>query len=99
MGCAAVERRQGTRELWLGVGQRRGRSRQVGCGSAETLCGCVRHAEVDADQRVGVSSQEHAEIQPVKVKGELAELRRVHEIALRWSAGSFRPPSDPVLSG
>jgi transposase len=70
---------------------------KLGVGTAETLCGCVRHAEVDADQRVGVSSEEHAGIE--RLKGELAELRRVHVIAPRWSAGSFRPPSDLVLSG
>jgi transposase len=38
----------------------------------------VRQAEVDAGVRVGVSSEEHAEIK--RLQRELAELRRANEI-------------------
>jgi transposase len=51
---------------------------KLGVGTAETLCSWVRQAEVDAGARVGVSSEEHAEIK--RLKRELAELRRANEI-------------------
>jgi len=38
----------------------------------------VRRAEVNAGQRPGVTSQEHAEIK--RLKREVAELRRANEI-------------------
>jgi transposase len=51
---------------------------KLGVGTAETLRSWVRQAEVDAGRRVGVSSEEHAEIK--RLKRELAELRRANEI-------------------
>jgi transposase len=51
---------------------------KLGIGTAETLRSWVRQAEVDAGARVGVSSEEHAEIK--RLKRELAELRRANEI-------------------
>ena len=51
---------------------------RLGIGSAETLRKWVRRAEVDAGQRPGISSEEHAEIK--RLKRENAELRRANEI-------------------
>jgi transposase len=50
----------------------------LGIGTAETLRSWVRQVEVDAGARVGVSSEEHAEIE--RLKRELAELRRARFI-------------------
>jgi transposase len=51
-------------------------------------------AEVDAGQRVGVSSEEHAEIK--RLKREVAELRRANEIlkaaSVFFAAELDRPP-------
>jgi transposase len=66
---------------------------KLGVGTAETLRSWVRQAEVDAGARVGVSSEEHAEIK--RLKRELTGLRRGNEI-LKAAAGFFaeldRPP-------
>jgi transposase len=66
------------------VGCDPGRGDQVGVGTAETLRSWVRQVEVDAGQRVGVSSEEHAEIK--RLKRELAELRGANEILKAASA-------------
>jgi transposase len=70
-GAVRKESRQVTRP-WLGV------------GSAETLRTWVRQAEVDAGQRVGVTSDESAELR--RLKRENAELRRANEILKAASA-------------
>jgi transposase len=51
---------------------------KLGIGSTETLRTWVRRAEVDAGQRPGISSEDHAEIK--RLKKENAELRRANEI-------------------
>ena len=51
---------------------------KLGIGSTETLRKWVRRAEVDAGQRPGLTSEEHAEIK--RLKRENAELRRANEI-------------------
>jgi transposase len=51
---------------------------KLGIGSAETLRKWVRRAEIDAGQRPGLTSEEHAEIK--RLKRENAELRRANEI-------------------
>jgi transposase len=51
---------------------------KLGIGSTETLRKWVRRAEVDAGQRPGLTSEEHAEIK--KLRREVAELRRANEI-------------------
>jgi transposase len=51
---------------------------KLGIGSSETLRKWVRRAEVDAGQRPGLTSEEHAEIK--KLRREVAELRRANEI-------------------
>jgi transposase len=51
---------------------------KLGIGCAETLRIWVRQGEVDTGQRVGLSSEEHAEIK--RLKREVAELRRANEI-------------------
>jgi transposase len=51
---------------------------KLGIGSAETLRKWVRRVEIDAGQRPGLTSQEHAEIK--RLKRENAELRRANEI-------------------
>jgi transposase len=50
---------------------------RLGIGSAETLRKWVRRAEVDAGQRPGTTSAEHAEIR--RLKREVAELRRAND--------------------
>jgi transposase len=66
---------------------------KLGVGTAETLRSWVRH-EVDAGRRVGVSSEDHAEIK--RLKGEVAELRRANEIlkaaSVFFAAELDRPP-------
>lgn len=57
---------------------------KLGIGSAETLRKWVRQAEVDAGQRVGVTSDESAELR--RLKRENAELRRANEILKAASA-------------
>jgi transposase len=54
--------------------------------SAETVRKWVRRAQVDAGQRPGVSSEEHAEVR--RLKREVAELRRANEI-LKAAAAFF----------
>jgi len=51
---------------------------KLGIGSSETLRKWVRRAEVDAGQRPGLTSEEHAEIK--RLRKENAELRRANEI-------------------
>jgi transposase len=67
---------------------------KLGIGCAETLRIWVRQAEVDTGQRVGVSSEEHAEIK--RLKREVAELRRANEIlkaaSVFFAAELDRPP-------
>jgi transposase len=67
---------------------------KLGIGCAETLRIWVRQAEVDTGQRVGVSSEEHAEIK--RLKREVAELRRANEILkvtpVFFAAELDRPP-------
>jgi transposase len=67
---------------------------KLGVGTAETLRSWVRQAEVDAGRRVGVSSEDHAEIK--RLKGEVAELRRANEIlkaaSVFFAAELDRPP-------
>ena len=60
---------------------------KLGIGTAETLRSWVRQAEGDAGARVGVSSEEHAEIK--RLKRELAELRRANEILKAASVSSL----------
>jgi transposase len=59
---------------------------KLGIGSAETLRKWVRRAEIDAGQRPGLTSEEHAEIK--RLKRENAELRRANEI-LKAAASTF----------
>jgi transposase len=67
---------------------------KLGIGCAETLRIWVRQAEVDTGQRVGVSSEEQAEIK--RLKREVAELRRANEIlkaaSVFFAAELDRPP-------
>jgi transposase len=67
---------------------------KLGIGCAETLRIWVRQAEVDTGARVGVSSEEHAEIK--RLKREVAELRRANEIlkaaSVFFAAELDRPP-------
>ncbi len=46
--------------------------------SSETVRKWVRRAEVDAGERAGMTSQEHAEVE--RLRRENAELRRANEI-------------------
>ena len=59
-------------------------AKRLGVGTAETLRKWVRRAEVDAGQRPGTTSAEHAEIR--RLKRENAELRRANEILKAASA-------------
>ncbi len=54
--------------------------------SAETVRKWVRRAEVDAGERPGMTSEEHAELK--RLKREVAELRRANEI-LKSAAAFF----------
>jgi transposase len=54
--------------------------------SAETVRKWIRHGEVDAGLRAGVSTEESAEIK--KLRREVAELRRANEI-LKAAAAFF----------
>jgi transposase len=70
-------------------------AQKLGIGTAETLRTWVRRAEVDAGQRPGVTSAEHAEIR--RLRRENAELRRANEIlkaaSVFFAAGLDRPQS------
>src|SRR5690242_17768424 len=67
---------------------------KLGVGTAETLRSWVRQAEVDAGARVGVSSEDNAEIK--RLKREVAELRWANEIlkaaSVFFAAELDRPP-------
>ena len=63
--------------------------------SAETVRKWVRHAEVNAGQRPGVTGEEHAEIR--RLRRENAELRRANEI-LKAAAAFFGAELDRPLS-
>jgi transposase len=52
--------------------------------SAETVRKWVRRAEVDAGERPGMTSEEHAEVK--RLRREVAELRRANEILKAASA-------------
>ena len=54
--------------------------------SAETVRKWVRRAEVDAGERPGMISEEHAEVK--RLRREVAELRRANEI-LKSAAAFF----------
>ena len=62
--------------------------------SAETVRKWVRHAEVDAGQRPGVTLEESAEIK--RLRRENAELRRANEI-LKAAAAFFGAELDRPL--
>ena len=66
-------------------------AQELGIGIAEMLRKWVRHAEVDAGQRPGVTSEESAEMR--RLKRENAELRRVIEI-LRAASAFFAAELD-----
>jgi transposase len=53
-------------------------AQKLGIGTTETLRKWVRHAEVNAGTRPGVTSEEAAEIR--RLRREVAELRRANEI-------------------
>ncbi len=69
-------------------------AKKLGIGTAETLRKWVRRAEVDAGQRPGTTSAEHAEIR--RLKREVAELRRANDI-LKAAAGFFAAELDRPL--
>ena len=52
---------------------------KLGIGTAETLRGWVRQAEVDAGSRAGVTTEAAEEV--ARLKREVAELRRANEMA------------------
>lgn len=54
--------------------------------SAETVRKWVRRAEIDARQRPGLTTEEHAEVK--RLRREVAELRRANEI-LKAAAAFF----------
>lgn len=59
---------------------------KLGIGTAETLRGWVRQAEVDAGSRAGVTTEAAEEV--ARLKREVAELRRANEI-LKAAAAFF----------
>lgn len=65
--------------------------RQVGVGS-ETVRRWVRQAQVDAGERAGLSSEEHAEVK--RLKAENRRLREDNEI-LRRASVFFAGELDP----
>jgi len=62
--------------------------------SGETLRKWVRQAEIDAGARLGVSSEESAEVK--RLRRENAELRRANEI-LKAASAFFARELDPRL--
>jgi transposase-like protein len=64
-------------------------AQKLGIGIAETVRKWVRRAEVDAGQRPGTTSAEHAEIK--RLKRENAELRWANETSSRRRRLSSRP--------
>ena len=64
---------------------------KLGVGCAETVRKWVRQAQVDAGARLGVTSQESAEVR--KLRAEVRELRRANEI-LKAAAGFFAAELD-----
>src|SRR5690242_20682987 len=73
-------------------------AKKLGIGTAETLRKWVRWAEIDAGERPGITSAEHAEIR--RLKRENAELRRAKEI-LKAASAFFaaeldRPPGQVI---
>lgn len=85
------EIRAGYNSQWAVIGAV---ATKLGIGCAETLRSWVRQAEVDIGQRVGVTSEEHAEIK--RLKREVAELRRASDIlkaaSVFFAAELDRPP-------
>ena len=65
---------------------------KLGIGSAESLRKWVRQAEIDGGQRLGVSSEESAELR--RLRRENAELRRANEI-LKAASAFFARELDP----
>lgn len=61
-------------------------AQKLGIGTTETVRKWVRMAEVDAGARLGVTSEESAELR--RLKAEVKELRRANEI-LKAAAGFF----------
>jgi transposase len=59
-------------------------AKQLGIGTPETLRKWIRQDEVDAGSRVGVTSQESADLR--KLRAEVRELRRANEILKAASA-------------
>ena len=68
---------------------------KLGIATAETLRRWVRHAEVDTWQRPGASSEESAEIRPLRA--EVKELRRANEV-LRTPSAFFAAELDRPLT-
>ncbi len=75
IGAVASKLGIGSSEKWAAIGAV---ASKLGIGSSETLRKWVRRAEVDAGQRPGLTSEEHAEIK--RLRKENAELRRANEI-------------------
>jgi transposase len=93
-GACGADGRRGPSQLWLEWAAIEAVAAKLGVGTAETLRSWVRQVEVDAGARVGVRSEEHAEIK--RLKRELAELRRANEIlkaaSVFFAAELDRPP-------
>lgn len=71
-------------------------AQQLGISSVETLRKWVRRTEIDAGERAGLTSEEHAEIK--RLKRENFELRRANEIlksASAFFAAELDRPSRP----
>ena len=68
---------------------------KLGISTAETLRKWVRQAEADAGQRLGVTSEESAEIR--RLKRENAELRRANELLKAASAFFAAELARPLL--
>ena len=66
---------------------------KLGIGSPETLRLWVRRTQVDAGDRPGVTSEEHAEIK--RLKRENAELRRANKILKSASEFFAAEPDRP----
>ena len=71
----AAEVRPDYASEWAAIGAV---AQKLGIGSTETLRKWIRQAEVDGGTRLGVTSEESAEIK--RLKREVAELRRANEI-------------------